>query len=263
MRITTMAAALAVCLCIGSADAAPITLIDYTSGAASPGNGAFFSDPAGVVAPAGVSVNAAGAINQNGNGRALAAADQNDTIDFTDLTDITENKGVEISGWGNYRWTYIGGNNALGFLENGGRLGKANAANDGQVFANSGPYILVSDAYSEGSLGDAGDSYDLSLLTGSDNGSFDLETFLVLDDTTFVSIDDRNISSTGETVSLSGTIGSSYSTMRVVFAVDAPNGSRGLIDDVSLAVTSAIPEPSTVALSMLALAGLGFRRRLA
>lgn len=258
-------AAISLALFCTHVNGATISLID-----AGTGNGDFLQDPTGVAAGAAVAVNGAAALSTNGNGRALSGIGTIDGGSFADIATITDNRGVEFDDWGVYRWFYQSGNNAMGLLENGGRLGKANAANDGQVFANSSDYFVLSDpvAYA----GSAGDVLDFSVLAGTDisGGIFGLDIYLVFDGGPAGVLVQSNSSqtTTGSTFAGSYTAPAAFSTVQYGFAVDAVqandnNGvsTRTLLDDARLHVCP-VPEPTGLAfLGLLSGVILVFRRR--
>lgn len=215
---------------------------------------------------AGATINGAtGTINTNTNGRALVGGlGSNPATDFTNFLSVSNNPGVGIDGWSIMRWRYQGGNDALGTLENGGRLGKANATNDGQAFANSSDFLVMSDAYSPAST-NAADTFNVSAVVGSDISSgtatFTLNTYLIFDDSVITLFDSRTIQGNpdADDLSLTGLApGAAYSSVRVLFAVDASNGVRGLIDDVTL---EQVPVPEPGSLALLGLGGLLIARR--
>lgn len=239
--------------------AASVTLIDATTG-----NGDFLSDPAGVAAPAGAAVNGAPAAATNGFGRALSGNGTSQGGSLTDFTTVTDNRGVTIGGWGVYRTFYNGGSDALGFLENGDRLGKANVAFDGQAFANSSDYVLLSDPIAH--AGTAGDSLDWSILAGHDIGDgFTIDTYVIFDDATGITADASNTFAATPVTTVSGSViaAADYSTVRLGFFVDATQTSntRVLLDDARLTVISAVPEPGALALLSVAGIGMAVRRR--
>lgn len=237
------------------------TLIDFGT-SSSVGNGSFFNEPSDAS-----TVNFTGTLSTNTNGRALIDIGTTPATNFSDFSTITDNRGVSINGWTNYRWFYLGGNSGMGFLEHGGRLGLSNATNNGSAFANGNDWILVSDAIPvTGGL--QSDTFNVSALVGSDNAaSIELDTYLVLDDSTVIQVDDRTIAGNPDPddLSLAGeTITADYSTIRLMFSVDSVAGGRGLIDNVQFQRVSAIPEPS-LAGAFLALSTIGLtvsRRRV-
>lgn len=247
MKLTCVAAALAVCLFTGSSEAAMVSLID---GGIADGNGDFNYEGGGTVSGAGAAV-------------------PNENIPRDRFLIGSPNVGatVDIEGWTLRRLAYSGGNNAFGLDGNFGLDNEPANTGSGQAFTNGNGNTVVdviADTITDIS-GSTGDVIDLSYLLGSDSASADATVTLTLD----AGLPSEQVSAfalqtrTGSARDGSTTVTEQYistgafSTVDLTLQISPNGGTRSLLDDVRLTADLAIPEPGTIALSMLALAGLG------
>lgn len=261
MKLTCVAAALAVCLFTGSSEAAMVSLIDAGIGA---GNGDFNYEGGATTNPGTLVVT------------------ENIPRDRALISSGTPGQSISIDGWTFERVAYSGANPAFGLDGNFGfdaaSFEPANTGS-GQAFTNGNSNTIV-DAIADtisGISGSAGDVIDLSYLLGSDTGggtgSANATVTLTLD----AGLPSEQIAAfavqtrTGFARDGSTAVAEQYISTGAFSTVDLtlqmnPNGStRSLVDDVRLTADLAIPEPGTIALSMLALAGfgaIGMRSRL-
>ncbi|TWT84445.1 hypothetical protein CA13_59230 [Planctomycetes bacterium CA13] len=249
-RISFLLAAAIICVAVPANGA---VLVDFDAG--NVGNGKLLSAGAALV-----NETLPGNIFFNADGRALAQYG-NDGYNgggvgsASSISDFTNNAGVQFSGWTVYRGPYSGGNNSFGLLENGGRMGDANVTGDGHAFANAGEFFMLSDPFSQ-AIAD-GDTINISYQGGSDNGTADISTYLVLDGANSGTLFDATTglgSSEPQIVLTSSGAGfTAASTVQLLFVTSTSDNSRALMDDVRFEVASAVPEPSSFAL--LALVG--------
>lgn len=258
MRSLSFLAAAAALLCCVSAQAGTVSLID---GGIADGNGDFNYEGGGSVSGAGTAV-------------------PNENIPRDRYLIGTPNVGstLDIEGWLFRRLAYSGGNNAYGLDGNFGfdaaSFEPANTGS-GQAFTNGNNNTvvdLIADTIS-GVAGSAGDVIDLSYLLGSDSNSgtananatvtLTLDAGLPSEQVSAFALQNRaGFARDGSTLVTEQYISTgAFSTVDLTIQMNPGNGTRSLVDDVRLTADLAIPEPGSVALSMLALAGLGFRRR--
>lgn len=179
---------------------------------------------------------------------------------IADVTNIVDNAAVQINGFTVYQGAYSGGNNSLGFLESGGRLGDASAAGDGHAFANAGEFFLFSDVYTQSVL--PTDIVRISFQGGSDNGTATFSAYLLIDGATAgtpIGGAQTADSSGSPRLEFSATgLTANSSIQLVIDASTVGSNARSLLDDVYLDV---VPEPSSALLVGLGALGLMRRRR--
>lgn len=248
----TAAACLIPCL----SQAATVSLIDAGIGA---GNGDFNYEGGATTNPGTLSVN------------------ENIPRDRALISSGTPGQSISVDGWTFERVAYNGANPAFGL---DGHFGfdaasfEPNNTGSGQAFTNGNNNTivdLIADTIAQGGV--AGDVFDLSYLLGSDSGGANATVTLTLDAglpseqvAAFAQATRTGTARDGSTAVAEQYISTgNYSTVDLTLQMNPNNSSRSLIDDVRLTVDLVIPEPGTVALSMLALTGfgaVGMRNRL-
>lgn len=212
-----------------------------------------------------------GNIFHNSDGRSLiqyGVSGYNDggAGDMSDVTNILNNAGVVINGFTVYQGEYSGGNNSLGFLENGTRLGAAgNEAGNGDAFANAGEFFLFSDVVN--TTVSPSDTIDISFQGGSDNGSADFAVYLLIDGATAgtqIGATQTGNAAGDPRLSFTATGLTASTSVQLAVAASTSDNSRSLIDNVSFEITP-VPEPSSIAIGLLSACGfaaVAMRRRL-
>ncbi|QDT67655.1 hypothetical protein MalM25_05550 [Planctomycetes bacterium MalM25] len=262
MRSLSLLAAVAAFLCAGVVNAGTVSLIGPGIGE---GNGDFNYEGGGTL---------------SGVGTATPGEDIPRDRFFAPSPNIGAT--VDVDDWTLVRVAYSGGNNAFGL---DGHYGfdaasfEPNNTGSGQAFTNGNSNTIVdviADTIS-GVAGSAGDVIDLSYLLGSDSNSgtananatvtLTLDAGLPSEQVSAFALQNRaGFARDGSTLVTEQYISTgAFSTVDLTIQMNPGNGTRSLVDDVRLTADLAIPEPGSVALSMLALAGFGavsMRRRL-
>lgn len=232
MRFLSLAAAVAVAVLFAqSADAGTILIGEGVQ------NGSF-SDTSNPTSATG------DAITTNAGGRAL-------------ISSSSTNDSIEIDGWAALRKSYSGGNAAFGWDAAGG-AGPSGGRTGGDVpyaFVNSGGVEFIADTVN-GSF-PAGDVFDLSFNSFQVNSSAGTITAMLTFDNGEVASFPVHTTAGVDTV---GTFSDSYTLINAATTVSVSllmesSSSQFAMDDVVL--EHAVPEPGTIALSMLAFAGFG------
>lgn len=250
-----------------SASANGAVLIDYDAGNA--GNGRLLNDITynSTVYPQGVLLNETlpGNIFHNSDGRSLiqygnAGYNGGGVGSLSSISDITDNAAAQIAGFTVYQGLYSGGNNSLGFLENGTRLGATgNEAGNGDAFANAGEFWLFSDVYNVPVS--ASETVTISFQGGSDNGIASFSAWLIIDganSATQVGSLQAGNAAGDPRLTYTATGLTANTSIQLVIEASTPDNSRSLIDNVFLEV---VPEPSTALLGGLGLLAFLRRRR--
>lgn len=273
MKLSKALLATAAAVLLAGSPACAATIISHDD--ANIGNGKLLNDitVGNVVYQQGQLINETlpGNIFHNTDGRSLiqyGVSGYNDggVGDMTDVTNILNNAGVVINGFTVYQGEYSGGNNSLGFLENGTRLGAAgNEAGNGDAFANAGEFFLFSDVYNTSVS--PSDTIDISFQGGSDNGSADFSVYLLLDGATAgtqIGSTQTGNAAGDPRLSFTATGLTASTSVQLAIATATSDNTRSLIDNVSFEITP-VPEPSSVLLGLLSAGGLAavaMRRRL-
>ena len=260
LKITTL-------LGVTAASSSAAVLINFDAGNA--GNGQLLNDitVSGTVYQQGALLNETlpGNIFHNTSGRSLiqygnAGYNAGGVGTVANTVGITDNAAVQITGFTVYQGAYSGGNNSLGFLENGSRLGASgNVTGNGDAFANAGEFFLFSDVYNQSVL--PTDIVTISFQGGSDNGTATFDAYLLIDGSTAgtqIGTTQTGNASGDPRLTFTATGLSAASSVQLVVEAATSDNSRSLVDNVYFEV---VPEPSTALLASLGALGLLRRRR--